>query len=147
MVDEDDKNAIFAGQEAHEDDDAMGGAASATPDVTPVIAGFAMPFSSESTEPISRDEAAEIMGIAAQAARLGVKIDASAAILGGIRPEALKAAVLEAAADRDATTTISPHHVPPPVPGYRGAAPASGRVSVAAAARKQVEKMLKGSKP
>ena len=55
-----------------------------------------------------RTEYAEISAIAAQAARLGITIDAADALAKGIRPEALRRTVLEQLAARsDATAVVA----------------------------------------
>jgi chorismate mutase len=55
-----------------------------------------------------RAEYAEISAIAAQAARLGVTIDAAEAMAKGIRPEALRRTVLDQLAERsDATDVVA----------------------------------------
>jgi len=59
-----------------------------------------------------RAEAAEIAEIAAQAARLGLEIDASDALRNGVKPDALRASVLSQLAARGEAAAISP--VAPP---------------------------------
>ena len=55
-----------------------------------------------------RAEYSEISAIAAQAARLGITIDAADALAKGIRPEALRRSVLEQLAARsDATAVVA----------------------------------------
>ena len=81
-----------------------------------------------------RAEYAEIGGIAAQAARLGVVIDPVEAMTKGIRPEALRRSVLEQLAARsDATDLVAAA----PVPGAKPAAesPIIRRAREAAARR------------
>lgn len=53
-----------------------------------------------------RAEAAEVARVCAQAARLGVEIDAADAVKRGLKPEALRAQVLENLADRSEAASI-----------------------------------------
>lgn len=53
-----------------------------------------------------RAEFSEIVGIAAQAARLGVAVDAADAIAKGVSPDALRRAVLEELAARAEATSV-----------------------------------------
>ena len=74
-----------------------------------------------------RAEAAEITHIAAQAARLGVTVDAAAALREGRKPDALRAAILEqAAAEADARDVVA--NAPPP----SGVAPKESPIIAAA---------------
>ncbi|UWQ93431.1 S49 family peptidase [Rhodobacteraceae bacterium M382] len=69
--------------------------AAAIPAPTPVISADAI-----------RAEAAEVAQVCAQAARLGVQIDASDAVNRGLKPDALRAQVLEDLAARGDATSI-----------------------------------------
>lgn len=84
-------------------------AASATPEPTPPAA-IALPQTSPaamSPEAI-RAEAAEVAQVCAQAARLGIQIDAADAVAKGVKPEALRAKVLaDLAARSDAAGIIA----------------------------------------
>ena len=66
-----------------------------------------------------RAEAAELATVGAQAARLGVNIDVAEAVQKGIRPDALRASVLNQLAARSDAAAIAV--VPPP----KSAAPES----------------------
>jgi hypothetical protein len=66
-----------------------------------------------------RAEAAELAGIGAQAARLGLTIDVAEAVQKGIAPDALRASVLNQLAARSDAAAIAV--VPPP----KSAAPES----------------------
>lgn len=64
-----------------------------------------------------RAEAAEITQIAAQAARLGVSLDAAEALRAGKKPDALRRAILEqAAAQADARDVVASSLAPQPIP-------------------------------
>ena len=68
---------------------------------------------------LMRAEAAELAGIGAQAARLGLTIDVAEAVQKGIAPDALRASVLNQLAERSDAAAIAV--VPPP----KSAAPES----------------------
>ena len=61
-----------------------------------------------------RAEAAEIAGIAAQAAKLGISIDTAEAVRAGTNPDALRQTVLEQLAKQSAASAIVPT-LPAPV--------------------------------
>ena len=74
----------------------------------PVVAAGAMPVSATMTADAVRAEAAEVAQVCAQAARLGVQIDAADAVTRGLKPEALRARVLaDLAARSDAAGIIA----------------------------------------
>lgn len=56
-----------------------------------------------------RDRVTELTRIGAHAARLGVQFDLAKAIETGVKVQAARDAVLNAAAERDAETAINPH--------------------------------------
>ena len=89
--------------------DAPNPAADATPiTATPLAAASPMPDATEMTADAVRAEAAEVAQVCAQAARLGVQIDASDAVTRGLKPEALRARVLaDLAARSDAAGIIA----------------------------------------
>lgn len=90
---------------------------------------------------VSREEAAQIVAIAAQAARLGVNVDAAKAIATGISPNALREQVLTTAASRDeASTVIATSTAPPRTPGPGQSAAPSGLVAAATAAAAKMQK-------
>ena len=72
-----------------------------------------------------RAEAAELATVGAQAARLGVTIDVAEAVQKGIRPDALRASVLNQLAARSDAAAIAV--VPPP----KSAAPESPLLAAA----------------
>ena len=81
----------------------------------PAAAAPVAPPASEGVPDIAaqiRAEVAEIAEIAAQASRLGLEIDASDALRGGVKPDALRASVLSQLAARGEAAAISP--VAPP---------------------------------
>jgi hypothetical protein len=74
----------------------------------PVVAADAVPVSATMTADAVRAEAAEVAQVCAQAARLGVQIDAVDAVTKGLKPEALRARVLaDLAARSDAAGIIA----------------------------------------
>ena len=75
-----------------------------------------------------RAEAAELAGIGAQAARLGLTIDVAEAVQKGIAPDALRSSVLNQLAARSDAAAIAV--VPPP----KSAAPQSPIMAAAQAA-------------
>ncbi|HXF89426.1 MAG TPA: S49 family peptidase, partial [Xanthobacteraceae bacterium] len=79
-----------------------------TPAEAPALAGAAGPDGAPEPNPAERlrAEFAEIVGIAAQAARLGVAVDAADAIAKGVAPDALRRAVLEELAARAEATSV-----------------------------------------
>ena len=80
----------------------------ATPAPTPLAAAAPMPDATEMTADAVRAEAAEVAQVCAQAARLGVTIDAADAVTRGLKPEALRARVLaDLAARSDAAGIIA----------------------------------------
>lgn len=88
---------------------------------------------------ISRDEAAEIVAISAQAARLGITVDAADAIAKGIAPSALRKSVLESAAARDEATAVVSTNPVPPASAAGPATPKSG-ASIVSAAKAQADR-------
>ncbi|OIQ63288.1 hypothetical protein GALL_551720 [mine drainage metagenome] len=72
-----------------------------------------------------RAEAAELATVGAQAARLGVTIDVAEAVQKGIRPDALRASILNQLAARSDAAAIAV--VPPP----KSAAPESPLLAAA----------------
>jgi hypothetical protein len=72
-----------------------------------------------------RAEAAELATVGAQAARLGVNIDVAEAVQKGIRPDALRASILNQLAARSDAAAIAV--VPPP----KSAAPESPLLAAA----------------
>ncbi|MCG6560660.1 S49 family peptidase [Ruegeria sp. 1NDH52C] len=76
----------------------------------PNVASLVPPPSAESPDALSpeaiRAEAAEVAQVCAQAARLGVQIDAADAVARGLKPEALRAKVLAELATRSDTAGI-----------------------------------------
>ena len=85
------------------------------------------PASSEAATAVAlvRAEAAELTTVGAQAARLGVSIDVAEAVQKGIRPDALRASVLNQLAARSDAAAIAV--VPPP----KSAAPESPLLAAA----------------
>jgi hypothetical protein len=81
----------------------------------PVSDGEAAAFATS----LARAEAAELATIGSQAARLGVSIDLAEAVQKGIKPDALRASVLNQLAERGDAAAITV--VPPP----KSAAPES----------------------
>ena len=76
--------------------------------VAPVAAADAVPATATMTADAVRAEAAEVAQVCAQAARLGVQIDAADAVTRGLKPEALRARVLaDLAARSDAAGIIA----------------------------------------
>lgn len=76
--------------------------------VAPVAAADAVPATATMTADAVRAEAAEVAQVCAQAARLGVQIDAADAVTRGLTPEALRARVLaDLAARSDAAGIIA----------------------------------------
>jgi signal peptide peptidase SppA len=76
--------------------------------VAPVVAVDAVPVTATMTADAVRVEAAEVAQVCAQAARLGVTIDAADAVTRGLKPEALRARVLaDLAARSDAAGIIA----------------------------------------
>ena len=104
-------------------------AAPVVPPPTPV-APVPAPAPTEAAAAVAlvRAEAAELAGIGAQAARLGLKIDVAEAVQKGIAPDALRASVLNQLAARSDAAAIAV--VPPP----KSAAPQSPIMAAAQAA-------------
>lgn len=74
----------------------------------PIAAAVEAPETATMTADAIRAEAAEVAQVCAQAARLGVQIDAADAVTRGIKPEALRARVLaDLAARSDAAGIIA----------------------------------------
>ena len=104
-------------------------AAPVVPPPTPV-APVPAPAPTEAAAAVAlvRAEAAELAGIGAQAARLGLKIDVAEAVQKGIAPDALRASVLNQLAARSDAAAIAV--LPPP----KSAAPQSPIMAAAQAA-------------
>ena len=82
-------------------------AASPAPEPTATVASTQTAATTLSPEAI-RAEAAEVAQVCAQAARLGIQIDAADAVAKGVKPEALRAKVLaDLAARSDAAGIIA----------------------------------------
>jgi signal peptide peptidase SppA len=112
------------------------------PAVTPAPAAIEPP--AEAAGSISRMEAAAILDIAQLAARLGIKVDAGAAIAKGIKPDALRQQVLKTAADRsDATAVIATTTTPPKTAGGPKVEPAVGESALVKKARETAAAQLK----
>lgn len=80
----------------------------ATPAAPPLAAAAPTPDATIMTADAVRAEAAEVAQVCAQAARLGVQIDAADAVTKGLKPEALRARVLaDLAARSDAAGIIA----------------------------------------
>ncbi len=83
-------------------------AAPVTPATAEPLANAAAPVATTMTAEAVRAEAAEVAQVCAQAARLGVTIDAADAVTRGLKPEALRARVLaDLAARSDAAGIIA----------------------------------------
>ena len=102
-------------------DETEGQAPPAPAEPSPAPAAPPAPVPSEAATAVAlvRAEAAELATIGAQAVRLGVSIDVAEAVQRGIRPEALRASVLDQLAARSDAAAIAV--VPPP----KSAAPES----------------------
>ena len=85
----------------------------------------AAPTEAATAVALVRAEAAELATVGAQAARLGVSIDVAEAVQNGIRPDALRASVLNQLAARSDAAAIAV--VPPP----KSAAPESPLLAAA----------------
>ena len=114
---------------ADETEDQAAPLPAAPPPAPPEPAPTANPAPTEAANALAlvRAEAAELASIGAQAARLGLSIDVAEAVQKGIRPDALRASVLNQLAARGDAAAITA--VPPP----KSAAPES---PIIAAARK-----------
>ena len=86
--------------------------APAEPTPAPAALPAAVPSEAATAVALVRAEAAELATIGAQAARLGVTIDVAEAVQKGIRPDALRASVLNQLAARSDAAAIAV--VPPP---------------------------------
>ena len=93
--------------------------APAEPTPAPPAPPAAVPTEAATAVALVRAEAAELATIGAQAARLGLSIDVAEAVQKGIRPDALRASVLNQLAARSDAAAIAV--VPPP----KSAAPES----------------------
>ncbi len=91
----------------------------------PAVVPAPAPSEAATAEALVRAEAAELATIGAQAARLGVTIDVAEAVQKGIRPDALRASVLNQLAARSDAAAIAV--VPPP----KSAAPESPLLAAA----------------
>lgn len=106
-------------------------AASAPPEPAPLAA--VAPRQAETLSPEAiRAEAAEVAQVCAQAARLGIQIDAADAVAKGVKPEALRAKVLaDLAACSDAAGIIATA----PAPGAKESPIVAAAKKSAAASR------------
>ena len=91
----------------------------------PVAPPAPVPSEAATAVALVRAEAAELATVGAQAARLGVNIDVAEAVQKGIRPDALRASVLNHLAARSDAAAIAV--VPPP----KSAAPESPLLAAA----------------
>ena len=98
------------------------------PSPAPAAPPTPVPSEAATTVALVRAEAAELATIGAQASRLGVTIDVADAVQKGIRPDALRASVLNQLAARSDAAAIAV--VPPP----KSAAPQSPIMAAAQAA-------------
>ena len=99
--------------------------APAEPSPAPVPPPAPVPSEAANAVALVRTEAAELATIGAQAARLGLSIDVAEAVQKGIRPNALRASVLNQLAARSDAAAIAV--VPPP----KSAAPESPLLAAA----------------
>jgi ClpP class serine protease len=99
--------------------------APAAPSPVPPAPPAAVPSEAATAVAFVRAEAAELATVGAQAARLGVTIDVAEAVQKGIRPDALRASVLNQLAARSDAAAIAV--VPPP----KSAAPESPLLAAA----------------
>jgi signal peptide peptidase SppA len=89
---------------------------------------------------LTTDECAELASIGAGAARLGVNVDVVAAIRQGVKPDALRKQVLDAAATRDegsAIVTAAPAQASPPPAGQSAIVARAREVAAASGAKQQ----------
>ena len=105
--------------EAPSTDETEGLAAPAEPSPAPAAPPAPAPTEAATAVALVRAEAAELATVGAQAARLGVNIDVAEAVQKGIRPDALRASILNQLAARSDAAAIAV--VPPP----KSAAPES----------------------
>ena len=122
-------NAVVEDPAVDETEDRAAPLPAAPPPAPPEPAPTSNPAPTEAANALAlvRAEAAELATIGAQAARLGLSIDVAEAVQKGIRPDALRASLLNHLAARSDAAAITA--VPPP----RSAAPES---PIIAAARK-----------
>lgn len=85
----------------------------------PAVVPAAAPSEAATAVALARSEAAELATIGAQAARLGLSIDVAEAVQKGLRPDALRASILNQLAARGDAGAVAV--VPPP----KSAAPES----------------------
>ena len=113
--------------EAPSTDETEGLAPPAPAEPSPAPAAPPAPAPTEAATAVAlvRAEAAELATVGAQAARLGVNIDVAEAVQKGIRPDALRASVLNQLAARSEAAAIAV--VPPP----KSAAPESPLLAAA----------------
>ena len=95
------------------------------PSPAPAVPTAPAPTEATAAVALVRAEAAELATVGAQAARLGVTIDVAEAVQKGIRPDALRASVLNQLAARSDAAAIAV--VPPP----KSAAPESPLLAAA----------------
>ena len=89
--------------------------APAEPTPSPVAPPAPVPSEAATAVALVRAEAAELATIGAQAVRLGLSIDVAEAVQKGIRPDALRASILNQLAARSDAAAIAV--VPPPKSG------------------------------
>ena len=120
-------NAVVEDPAVDETQDQAAPLPAAPPPASPEPAPTSNPAPTEAANALAlvRAEAAELATIGAQAARLGLSIDVAEAVQKGIRPDALRASVLNQLAARSDAAAIAV--VPPP----RSAAPESPIIAAA----------------
>ena len=89
------------------------------PSPAPAAPPAPVPIEAATAVALARAEAAELASIGAQAARLGLAIDVAEAVQKGLRPDALRASILNQLAARGDASAVAV--VPPP----KSAAPES----------------------
>ena len=119
-------NAITAATEAVPDE--AEGQTDPAPSVPSSVPVAPVPTEAATAIALVRAEAAELAGIGAQAARLGLTIDVAEAVQKGIAPDALRTSILNQLAARSDAAAIAV--VPPP----KSAAPQSPIMAAAQAA-------------
>ena len=112
-------NALSAESDETEDQVALAPPEPNPAPAEPVVVPAPAPTEAATAVALVRAEAAELATVGAQAARLGVNIDVAEAVQKGIRPDALRASILNQLADRSDAAAIAV--VPPP----KSAAPES----------------------
>ena len=106
-------NATAAASEAAiEPEDQAVSAPPSPASAEPAVAPAPAPTEAASAVALARAEAAELATIGAQAARLGLSIDVAEAVQNGLRPDALRASILNQLAARGDASAVAV--VPPP---------------------------------